>query len=428
MTAAARSAGPARLVAVAVLVAGCLWTSASTAGTAASRPDLERGRTAAIRGDWISALGFFERAFTESPDDPEILHAVATAHEWLRHPVPAIVFYRAYLETHPTAADRREVEARIVEQEVFLDRLTRDLFREAITSANTVSQGITAPRDRIALWTPIARQLAEAGEPALLREVALAEPRGMPVTIAFVASAATGDFYESGRVPNAADPVQLIEIAETVLDAEAGFVAVAPPGSNEALQDYFAAWCTALTYAACIKAMQEDYRRETAQRRAYHQGVGRLSLASFAGAIGLRAKASSLWQAGSRQLAGNAILGRLGCLTWSNSECVVAGDGKAVVAVTGQPAFPTDAPDTPPRIRPLRGTPWSSIARAGRPENDYPMPFDLADPAYRELRTLVATAQRQPVATIPAALAALAATLARARLFLRINDPAIGAR
>lgn len=425
MTATTASIRRGRQAAVAILAAACLWSSGVAA---AAGPDLNRGRTAAVRGDWESALGFFEQAFAEAPDDPEVLHAVATAHEWLRQPVPSIVFYRAYLEARPGAADRQQIEARIVEQEVFLDRLTRDLFREAVGTAATVAETMATQADRTALWARIARQLAEAGEPALLREVALSRPRGVPAALAFAATAATSDFYGSGRVPNAAAPVDLLDIADAALEAEADALAVAPPASDDALQGYFAAWCTALTYARCIEAMQRDYRREAPARRAYHQGVGQISLAAFARAIGLGARAFRLWQAGSRQLAGNAVLRRSGCVTWSNRECVLEGDRMAVVGVAGEPAFAADAADDPPRIRPMRGTRWSDLARNGRAEYDYPMAFALAEPAYRHLRSLVEAAQRRPVDTIPAALADLAATLARARLFLRINDPALGTR
>lgn len=420
---------------------------AITAPPVTAATDLDRGRTAALRGDWDSALGFFEQAFAASPDDPEVLHAVATAHEWLRHPVPAIAFYRAYLERQQHAKDRDQVESRIVEQEVFLDRLTRDLFREAIAAANTVEERAAAarkeqPADDVTVllrgtpaspppvdhgpWPALARHLAEAGQAALLQEVAMLHPAGVPEVLALAALNATREFHHTSRVLDAADPVHLLDQAETILAADAERVGSQPTPDAAGLQSYFMYGCYVDTQiAACVEEMRRKYPREAAQRQAYHLGIGRLSLAYFASQVGLRARAYRLWEAGLRDLRGNVVFRRRGCYAWSGLQCIAgSADQAALLDRDGRVTFPADAVDDPPRIRAMRSTRWIDLVRTGQAEFGFPTAFDLTDPAYRHPRTSVEAAQkRQPVEAIPLALAELAGKLARARLFFRLNDP-----
>ena len=76
----------------------------------------ERGTTMFDLEKYVEAAGEFERAY-ELKQNPAFLFNIAQAYRLAGRPDKAVGFYRSYLRRLPNAANRAEVEARIVEME-----------------------------------------------------------------------------------------------------------------------------------------------------------------------------------------------------------------------------------------------------------------------------------------------------------------------
>jgi len=102
------------------LIAGLVLLLGSAPAAEASRQrsrDLYRkGMAEYVLEHWTSAIRLFEAGFREQPE-AAFLYNIAQAHRRAGRPADAVHYFRKYLDFKPNAADRREVEQAIAEQE-----------------------------------------------------------------------------------------------------------------------------------------------------------------------------------------------------------------------------------------------------------------------------------------------------------------------
>jgi len=97
----------------------------------AAEQDFERGQVAAEQGAWDTALRYFKRAQQLAPRAPQFLYVLGVAHQKRKHSILSMVFYKAYLEAVPKASNRKQVEKQILKEEIYLESLVDELFRNA---------------------------------------------------------------------------------------------------------------------------------------------------------------------------------------------------------------------------------------------------------------------------------------------------------
>jgi hypothetical protein len=115
------------LLAIALVIAPAL-ALADHPGTAAlkqARLHYDRGMAKYQLGEFDAAVDEFKLAFAASPA-PGLLFNLAQASRLGKHPEQALHFYRSYLRMLPNAANRGDVEARILELEPQVRALLRD--------------------------------------------------------------------------------------------------------------------------------------------------------------------------------------------------------------------------------------------------------------------------------------------------------------
>jgi tetratricopeptide (TPR) repeat protein len=88
--------------------------------SAGARKHYEEGNKAFSLGEFPRAIDEFRKAYNLKPD-PRLLYNIAQAYRLSDDPGKAIFFYRSYLRNFPEAANRRDVEDRIIALETRLE-------------------------------------------------------------------------------------------------------------------------------------------------------------------------------------------------------------------------------------------------------------------------------------------------------------------
>ncbi|MFQ5912044.1 MAG: hypothetical protein ACE5JS_02570 [Nitrospinota bacterium] len=378
------------------------------------------------------ALGYFEEAFASAPKAPQILYALGTAHKESGHPVVGAAFLKAYLAAWPDAPNAAKVRRRILELEVFIDRLVKDLFKEAMAAAEELPDD----EDKSEALRTVIEKMARAGDLALVRKAGLKRPSGVPEVLARLAANLAQEFHDSGVIVDAADPIKLFDLAEEISKAEADYNASLPVSDSYVQWSYFKQVCAVSVppdpkgYKDCVQAKHREYKREEPQRRLFRQGEGLVSLAVYLKKAYLGKRAYNAWRKGNKLIRESGLFEKRRSLKcpggWSPAICMtltkkggrqvfVFMDSKGVIR------FPRNSSDRFSKFQtaPRDGSSWLEIVRTGRAV--LPWRFRLNDPAFRNLVDLIERTKREPLRNAPANFAELAGKLARARRFLKVN-------
>lgn len=177
----------------------------------------EKGKIAMKKEAWGSALRYFEEARRHSPGSPGVLYALGVSHRQAGHPVIASVFLKAYLEALPDAPNAESVQKTIQEIEVFNDQLVKDLFKEAMTAVEALSDD----GYRKGAAKKVIKSMAESGELFLVRDYGLKHPSGVPGILSDLAVGITDNMRRGKAVRVKPSPADLFDIAKELISAAA---------------------------------------------------------------------------------------------------------------------------------------------------------------------------------------------------------------
>jgi len=328
--------------------AGGHWQRPCGAQTLSSKAkeSFELGKIAAKQGAWDLALEHFEKAHKQAPKVPGVLYALGTTHEQVGHPVVAAVFLRAYLEAWPDAPNADTVQSKILGLEVFIDRLVKDLFKEAWAAA----EAIPKDQDKKKAQHEVIKTMAEAGELRLVRDFGFNQPLGVPWILQERAVQLT-DLYRQGplgmRDPS---PIALFDLAEELVGAEADYASAVPkywynwarplgqrrsrictkPAGTELERGRMShlEYKEALKgYQECITEREEEKRRwddERPKRRILFQGELLTGLAGCLYKAGLRRRALDTLERSAQLFYGSGLFDFLSCPP-VGSDCLYSG-------------------------------------------------------------------------------------------------------
>jgi hypothetical protein len=89
-----------------------------------AREHFKKGKRAYDVGHFADAAREYEQAY-QAKDDPALLYNLGQAHRLAGHPGEALLAYKAYLRNLPDATNRAEVEQRIRELQIVVDKLPK---------------------------------------------------------------------------------------------------------------------------------------------------------------------------------------------------------------------------------------------------------------------------------------------------------------
>ena len=115
----------------------------------AAEQAFERGQVAVEQGAWDTALRYFRKAHQLAPATPQFLYALGVAHQKRKDSILSMVFYKAYLEAVPKASNRKEVEKQILKEEIYLESLVDELFRNAWEASKKIPAKATPEQEKL---------------------------------------------------------------------------------------------------------------------------------------------------------------------------------------------------------------------------------------------------------------------------------------
>lgn len=436
--------------------AGGPWQRSSTAQTLSSKAkeSFERGKIAAGQQAWDLALEHFEEAHKYAPKAPEVLYALGTTHEQVGHPVVAAVFLHAYLEAWPDAPNADRVQRKILELEVFTDRLAKDLFKEALSAA----EGL--PELRWDVQRAVIKSMAEAGELGLVRDFGLKHPSGVSTMLQRVALDITNRMRKGMLVRDKPSPRDLFLLAgELIYDAEADEYASLPSPeifykparpTPESMKTYgwtYEKYKKALeSYPERIRAIEREIEKttrhwesekEVRRRLFYHRGLLLIGFGVNLWDVGFKDWGLQYIRQGGDDVAQSGlydydsfpdsppIVGDYICIpllwgyTFTDHKGMAA--KVAFVGVESTRVYLRPGQQSHPEKKKLPVRSWLDVVRTGGVGD--PWHFRLYDPAFVRLTSLIEKIKSRAVEKIPRELAKLADRFAVVHQFLQFNRP-----
>ena len=185
---------------------------------ASAQNAFERGKIAAKQGDWGLALKYFNQAHKAASRVPVFLYALGSAHKETKHPVLAAIYFRAYLEAFPKAPNAERVRRNVLEQEIFIDRLVREIYGEALSTVKRIPRRGARKKHRISILESMAR----AGELEEVGRIGRLNPEGVPQALAALALKITqARFKEKVAVEPGVNPMELFKLSKKLSESEA---------------------------------------------------------------------------------------------------------------------------------------------------------------------------------------------------------------
>ena len=137
----------------------------------------ERGIAAAEQGEWILAVGYFNKAQWKALGSPEVLFnlALACSNAGGRD-VLAIAWFRAYLAAAPDAANAEQVRKEVLKLEIRVEATVRKLF----SKANDTAAMVVDDSDKANAYGEIVYARIQVGDIAGAREAAALIPDIFP--------------------------------------------------------------------------------------------------------------------------------------------------------------------------------------------------------------------------------------------------------
>jgi len=386
---------------------------------------MTRGMAAAEQQEWDLAIKYFSEARKAAPTWPSAQFNLALAYDSAGgREVPAVVFFRAYLEVEPKALNADEVKRYILRLEASVEAKVRRLFKQAVASAEALLDGEEKA------WGEIIKEMARAGELDWARKVAIQHPSGATGALA----SAARDKVEEGKRGRLFKAQQIFTLAEEVAEVESerfarevGYIspiacAYNPNESN----------------IACYEGIRESkrqWKRDWKERVDFYLGYNLECLGAHIHRAGFRRWGWSTYRRGvkirvravednekyTNKLWRFARARKPSCYSFVIMEMP---DGDVLMDSKGGISW--DPSRAPPIVNPTPEPPsisWVNIARGdvGEPT----VPFNLGDDALLDLPFAVQAIKGEATNEIPGRLAQLARKFALALQFLQKNHPSV---